>query len=719
MLLCGPASIGRPYADLVNPLLGTETMWDSAELGFQPTRRTWGAEVYPGSSLPCAMVQLSPVTMFGSGAGYQYEDTLIYGFSHTNKGHWNLNHVPILPVAGNITADDYASPYSHGREEAHPAYYRVYLERYGVDAELTSSLRCGYHRYTFGNGGEMKLLVNLPRSNERVRDWSICKAGPNAFSGYQAAGEKIYFYAVANYSIRSIDSLRPSVPPRDGDGAPGNRRPETRRAAIPVISFGRAGKAPLEIRIGFSFVSVEGARKNLETEIAGNDFATVRREGEVAWNELLGRIAVEGGTERQQRTFYSTLYRSMLWPALRSDVDGAFTGRDGRVARKGFRYYTAPSFWDDYRNKLILLGMLMPDVACDVISSCIDRGRHTGFMPTFFHGDHASVFVTGSYLRGLRNFDLREAYRLMLRNATVEGPSRPFLQEYIDKGYVSELELTAPRIETKARAGVTKTQEYSYDDYAVALLARELGDTASYEMLMRRSTNYRNLYDPSTRFMRGRLADGEWVKDFDPCFPYYHYQVREATGWMSAFFAPHDTEGLIALYGGVERFEAKLDSLFTIPWRGYEAHNLSGFLGQYCHGNQPDHGYPFLYHFVGKPGKSQVVIDSLLNRYYSLGEHHLAYAGMDDAGETSSWYVLSAIGLYTYSPADPAYLVSVPLFDRVVFRLGEGSFTITRRGGGRTLESVEYDGRRINGVFISHADLLRGRELVVRTRQER
>jgi predicted alpha-1,2-mannosidase len=717
-LLCSQISAVKSYTGYVNPLLGTETMWDSTELGFRPTRRTWGAEVYPGSSLPCAMVQLSPVTMFGAGAGYQYEDSLIYGFSHTNKGHWNLNHIPILPATGSFTADDYASPYSHDCEEAHPAYYRVYLERYGIDVELSSTLRCGYHRYTFERSGEMKLLVNLPRSNERVRGWSIRKVSSNAFSGYQTAGENIYFYAVTNYVIRGVDSLRPTVPPRNGDGAPDNRRTETRRAAIPVVSFGNTGKAPLEIKIGFSFVSVEGARKNLEAEIAGRDFATVRREGDALWNGLLGRIAVEGGTDQQQRTFYSTLYRSMLWPALRSDADGTFTGRDGKTVNRGFRYYTDPSFWDDYRNKLILLGMLMPDVACDVISSCIDRGRHTGFMPTFFHGDHASVFVTGSYLRGLRDFDIREAYRLMLRNATVEGHSRPFLQEYIDKGYVSERELVKPDVATEAKASVTKTQEYSYDDYAVALMARELGDTDNYEMLMRRSTSYRNLYDSSSRFMRGRLDDGRWVKDFDPFFPYYHYQFREATGWMSAFFAPHDTEGLVTLYGGCDRFEAKLDSLFSIPWRGYEAHNLSGFLGQYCHGNQPDHSYPFLYHFVGKPGKSQVVIDSLLNHYYSLGEHRLAYAGMDDAGEMSSWYVLSAIGLYTYSPADPVYLVSVPLFDRVVFRLGEDSFTITKRGNGRIMESAEYDGRRLNGIFISHDDLLRGRELVIRIRTE-
>ena len=327
--------------------------------------------------------------------------------------------------------------------------------------------------------------------------------------------------------------------------------------------------------------------------------------------------------------------------------------------------------------------MLTPEVAADVIRSLIDKGEITGFMPTFFHGDHASVFIAGSYLRGIRNFDVKSAYNLLLRNATLENRSRPYILEYIDKGYISDPDLENPIIETKAKAGVTKTLEYAYDDYAVALLVKELKDTANYMILMKRTGNYKNMFDPSTGLMRGRLDNGEWIRKFDPEFPYYEYMYREANVWQSSFFAPHDVKGLIGLYNSSDDFEHQLDLLFSIPWKGIEAYNISGFIRQYCHGNQPDHNFPFLYYFVKKHEKSQVLLDSIMNHFYGMGKEKLAYAGMDDAGEMSSWYVFNAVGLYPFSPADPEYIISVPLFDKVEFSAGKYKFTIIKKNSGK------------------------------------
>lgn len=686
------------YTDYVNPFLGTATLWDSIDLGYKPTRRTWGAEVFPGSSLPNAMVQVSPVTLFRSGSGYQYEDTVIYAFTHTNKGHWNLCHIPILPATGNFSADDYCSTYSHDNESAHPGYYQVFLKRYGINAEMTSTLRCAYHRFTFEEGKDKKLIVDLSTSNERIKDWQITQEGENVFTGFQENSEKIYFYAVSNQAIKNIDSIR-------GESK-----------SLSIVNFVNS-KEPLELKIGFSFVSIKNAKENLEKEIGSKDFAQVRSEATETWENLLSKIKVSGGTKKQRWVFYSSLYRSFLWPALRSDVNGEFTDAKGEVVNKGYRYYTDPSFWDDYRNKLILLGMISPDVAADVINSITDKGEKTGFMPTFFHGDHASTFVTGSYLRGLRGFDVNKAYHLILKNATVEG-GRPHLMEYIAKGYISEMDIKNPKIETVAKAAVTKTLEYAYDDYAVALLAKELGDGENYNMLMKRTGNYKNLFDPSTELMRGRLENGEWVTPFDPEFPYYEYLYREANAWQSSFFAPHDTKGLINLYKSKDDFEKKVDSLFTIPWGGYEAHNLSGFIGQYCHGNQPDHSFPFLYYFVDKQEKSQVILDSCLNHFYGMGKHQLALAGMDDAGEMSSWYVFNAIGLYTYSPADPSYIISVPLFDKVEFTFGDGTqFSISKKNSGKKITYITYGGKKVDGYFIPHSDLKKGKELVITTNQ--
>jgi predicted alpha-1,2-mannosidase len=687
----------KQLAKYVNPLLGTATLWDSIDIGYKPTHRTWGAEVFPGSSLPNAMVQLTPVTQFHSGSGYQYEDTVIYGFAHTSKGHWNLCHIPLLPATGSISPDNYCSAYSHKNESAHPGYYQVFLERYSVNAELTSTLRCAFHKYTFKEGQSKKLIADLSISNERVRSWEIKQEGENVFKGFQQTGEKIYFYATANLKIRNIESLKKDA------------------KEISVVNFVDSPK-PLEIQIGFSFVSINNAKENLEKEMLGKSFSQVRKEATETWETLLSKIKVSGGTERQRGIFYSCLYRSFLWPALRSDVNGEFTDKKGEVVNKGFNYYTEPSLWDDYRNKLVLLGMLSPKVTVDVIKSLIDKGEKTGFMPTFFHGDHAAPFIAGTYLRGIRGFDVKSAYNLLLRNATIEGGTRPYITEYMEKGYIPENDIQNPKIETKATAGVTKTLEYAYDDYAVALLAKELNDTANYRMLMKRTSNYKNMFDPSTGLMRGRLANGDWIKNFDPEFPYYEYMYREANAWQSSFFAPHDVKGLIGLYKSKADFEKKLDDLFTIPWKGVEAYNISGFIGQYCHGNQPDHSFPFLYYFVGKQEKSQVLLDSIMNHFYDMGKDKLAYAGMDDAGENSSWYVLSAIGLYTFSPADPEYIVSVPLFDKVEFNLGEKSFTILKKNSGKKISDITYDNKKIEGYFIPYRELIKGKKLVITTK---
>lgn len=694
----------KRLTDYVNPFLGTATLWETKDLGYERhlKSRTWGAEVFPGSSVPNSMVQLSPVTQFRSGAGYQYEDTVIYGFSHTNKGHWNLLHLPILPVTGNVSSDDYASRYSHSNESAHPGYYQVFLERYGVNAELTSTLRCAFHKYTFRPEDDKKVLVDITRTNNGVRDWSIQKVDDYTFSGNQDAEGNIRFYAISNYKIGDIKQVK--------DG----------KHEVSVVEFADSKDSkPLELKIGFSFVSIDNAKMNLEQEMKDKSFAQVRKEAVNTWEELLSHIEVTGGTEREKGIFYSCLYRSFLWPVLRSDVNGEYTDVKGNVVNNGFRYYTDPSFWDDYRNKLILLGMISPDVTADVIKSITDKGeKRNGYMPTFFHGDHASTFVAGSYLRGIKDFDLNRAYKLLVNNATVPGKGgRPYLDEYIAQGWIAEKDTTNVPTQDEYKAAVTKTVEYAYDDYATALLAKELGDQTTYNTLMSRTGNYKNLFDASTGFWRGKIADGSWIKDFDPYYPYYAYMYREANAWNSLFFAPHDPEGVIALYPSKKAVEQKLDSLFTEPWRNYEAHNMTGFIGNYCHGNQPGHSIPYTYYFIDKQEKAQCVLDSLMNHYYDMGKDKLAYAGMDDAGEMSSWYVFNAIGMYTFSPADPEYIVTVPLFDKVKFKMGDNTqFTIVKKGNGRKITDISYGGKKIDGWFITHDLLKQGKQLTITTK---
>ncbi|PPK87127.1 putative alpha-1,2-mannosidase [Neolewinella xylanilytica] len=685
----------------VNPFIGTAPLTDPDFIGYTPPEgwRVWAGLTFPGSSLPNAMVQLSPITEYGSGAGYEYEDTEIIGFTHTNKGHWNLCNIPLLPVSNGATYP-FKSTFGKDGESAAPAFYGVTLDDYGVKVRLTSTLRAGFHEYTYANPDDRRVLFDLGRANNRVRDWQITETDGDRVEGVQdIGGDQIYFSARFSDPIRGI--TREAAGERDGyalvDLGPGNER--------------------VTVTVGLSFVSAENARANLAAEIGDRDFDTVRREGEAVWSELLSRVQVAGGTAKEQELFYSSLYRTFLWPALRSDGNGEFTDESGTVRRESFGYYTNPSLWDTYRNKLVLLAMLRPEVTGDVIQSMIVKGEESGFMPTFFHGDHAAPFVANAHAQGIDNFDLQRAYELLINNAYKEGGTRPHILEYIERGYISEPVVENPQVETVTKAGVSKTLEYAHDDYALATLAKALGDGAREKELRQRAGNYRNVFDPTSRFMRGRLEDGSWVTPFNPQFPYYEYMYREANGWQVSFYAPHDMEGLVELYGGDDIFEQKLDSLFTVPWNPQHiARNISSFIGQYCHGNQPDHEAPFAYYFVDKPEKSQAILDTIMRYYYGVGEAGLALSGMDDAGEMSAWYVFAAAGMYPLSPADNAYLLSLPIFDRVKWSLPGGKdFVLWRDSNSRQLESVELNGKPLENYFLPHRQLVGGGELRMTT----
>ena len=709
-------ALGQNVTQYVNPFMGTTTLWTPEELGFVPNpgERQWGAETFPGAALPNAMVQLTPVTKYRSGSGYQYEDSLIYGFAHTSKGHWNLLHLPILPITdeGNPTPRNYASPFKHNNEEAHPGYYRVKLDRYNVNVELTTTLRCGYHRYTFHKGDHRGILIDIARSNNMPRRWELKQAGKNAFEGYQDGEGRIFFYGELSEEIESVTEEGRTMR-EEGRGRNFNRPVGMLKLKKPK------GSKPLELKIGFSFVSIENAKENLKAELAGRKFEAVRADAGRIWEDILGHIKVEGGTESDKQMLYSTFYRTFLFPHLRTDVNGEYLNDRGVVVKGDFNYYTNPSFWDTYRNKLILLGMVTPDVARDIIRSCIERGEaHGGYMPTFFHGDHASTFVAGSWLRGIRDFDLKRAYTLMLKNATVPGRGgRPYLNEYLERGWISEKDTVNVQTGNEYKGAVTKTIEFAYDDYATALVARELGDKENEQLLLQHSQNYKTLFDASTGFWRGKVlrnGEGVWIEDFRPNYPYYQYQYREADAWNSLFFAPHDPMGMVALYSSKEAVERKLDSLFTTPNGGYLAFNCTGYLGSYCHGNQPGHNIPYTYYFVNRQEKAQHVLNILMHKYYGMGKEGLAYAGMDDAGEMSSWYVLNAIGIYTYSPADPEYIVTVPLFDKVHFTLGNGSsFDIIKEGKSERIKSITIGGEPLNGWFVKHKDLAEGKQLLI------
>lgn len=605
----------------VNPLIGTTALTDSAELGYNPPWRTWNGLVGPAATVPFGMVQVVPVTTYGSGSGYEYEVNTIKAFAQTSGTDWGALNIPIMPLEGNrFTADNFASTYSHANETAHPGYYRVLLDRYHINAELTATKRCAYHKYTYLEGQDKKLAFDLVHAGGGSSTWELNQADDHVVTGNQG---HLYFYAVMNLKIRSIDIYKrnPNQPdiPRTGQGAGGQRK-LTGDIDVPVISFENSNK-PLEVKIGISRVSIQGAKLNYETEIANKSFKEVYKEADAGWEKLLDKIQVTGGTKKQKVMFYSCLYRQFWYPGVTSDANGEIAvnhrsrpAPGDALAPKpvlqdsipGFQTYSSPGFWDTFRTKLVLLDMLLPDVSNDIIKSLIYHGKRSGFLPTSFHGDFASSYITGSYLRGVKDYDVRKAYQLMLHNAntptskTVRG-ARPYNSQYLKLGYVPEAHIPHPVTETVSTAGTSKTLEFAYSDYSIALLAKALDDMDTYRTMMKRSKNYKNVFDPQTELMRGRLADGTWYTPFDPGYPYYEFMYREANAWQASFFVPQDTRGLIALYKSPADFELKVDSLFSIPWGGYAKDNLSCFLGQFCMGNQPDFNYPYLYYFVNKP----------------------------------------------------------------------------------------------------------------------
>ncbi|WP_111307269.1 GH92 family glycosyl hydrolase [Confluentibacter sediminis] len=688
----------------VDPFLGTAPLTDTKLIGYSPPKdwRVWAGLVFPGSSLPNAMVQLSPITEYHTGAGYQYEDTEILGFTHTNKGHWNLCNIPVLPVSGSKTYP-YKSKFSHEREVASPAYYQVYLENFKVNVRLSSTLRCGIHEYTFENNDDKRILFDLSKANNHVVDWKINKIGNHELEGVQNMGrDKVYFYVVTNQEITTLDIKN------------------INENGYAMVHLKNGDYGAVTLKIGLSFVSTKNAKENLNDEIGNKSFDEIHSEGNQEWHRLLSRIKIKGGSEREKELFYSSLYRSFLWPALRSDINGEFSDEAGMIRKENFKYYTLPSLWDTYRNKLVLLGMLRPELAGNVIQSMVDRGTIMGFMPTFFHGDHAAPFIAGSYFKGITNFDIQKAYELLLNNAYKEGGTRPHIAEYIAKGYISDLDIKNPHVETVSSAGVSKTLEFAHDDYALSLLANKLGDSEHAKDLMKRSENYKNVFDHKTHFMRGRLENGDWITPFNPQYPYYEYMYREANAWQLSFYVPHNMSGLVDLYGGKDQFERKLDSLFTVPWNpNHIARNVCGFMGQYCHGNQPDHEAPFSYYFVDKPEKSQEVIDKLLKDYYGVGAYGRALPGMDDAGEMSSWYVFSALGLYPLSTADNEFLTTIPIFDEIKWQLNNGNeLTISRTGNTRKLKTIETNGEKLESYFVPYSLFKKGGTLNIETEIE-
>lgn len=705
---CGvPGSGNVDLAALVDPLTGTG--------GHGHT--------YPGASLPFGMIQLSPDTRLSGWDGcsaYHYSDSVLYGFSHTHlsgTGCSDYGDILIMPSASAWGSEDPAFPkeghgsrFRHETEKASPGYYAVMLDDCGVLAEMTVTARCGFHRYAFPEGGDAGLLIDLAH-RDKVIDSGIWISGPGEVEGFRrsqswAKDQHVYFVVRFSKPIRSAATLA------DGRWNDGLR--ERRSGGLKqYLSFGAAGGEPLMVKVGISAVDVEGARRNLDAEMPGWDFEGCKDAARDTWNGALGRIKIEGGRSGQRTTFYTALYHSLLSPNLYMDVDGRYRGRDLEIhSAGGFEYYTVFSLWDTYRAAHPLLTIIEPRRTVDFIKTFLAQYEQGGLLPVWelaanetgcMIGYHAVPVIADAWAKGIRDFDGALALEAMKHSATRDHLGLKYYREY---GFIpSELE----------GQSVSRTLEYAFDDWCIAQMARSMGRGADFDEYIRRSQHYKNLFDPSSRFMRARF-NGGWAVPFDPDEVNFHY--TEANAWHYGLYAPQDIEGLIRLHGGRDAFDARLDELFErgSGLKGLDQPDVTGLIGQYAHGNEPSQHMAYLYDYTGRPWKTQKRVREIMDTMYSPGPEGLC--GNEDCGQMSAWYVLSALGFYPVTPGQEIYAIGTPLFDKAVIDAGNGrTFTISAEGVSDRniyIQSASLNGREWTASWISHSQIMAGGEIVFR-----
>ncbi len=724
LLSCTPPP--TDYASYVNPFIGTG--------GHGHT--------YPGAIVPHGMIHPSPDTRihgWDACSGYYYEDTSINGFSHTHlsgTGCGDYGDILIMPTVGvqqwyplspESQQTPYASAFSHDREIAQPGYYAVFLERYGVKAELTATERGAIHRYTFPASEEAGFIVDLDYSLQGQRNEQMKL---EVISNTEIRGsKKTAFWAFDQYIYFYIKFSRPfshtlitdSVVPPAGENTP------IPQAKV-LLHFRTAPDEEVLVKVGVSAVDTEGARRNAESEITDWEFDSVRRQAREKWNNYLSKIDIETGDEDKKTIFYTALYHTAFHPNLFTDADGRYRGMDLQIHQGTTEdpVYTVFSLWDTFRAYHPLMTVIDPEKNEAFIRSLIRKHQEGGILPMWelagnytgtMIGYHAVPVIADAYMKGYRDFDIQEAYQACLKTAGYDTtgiicppavlphlvPAAKYWKDQI--GYVPC---------DKDNEAVAKGLEYAYNDWCISLLAGELGDRENEMKYKELAESYRFYFDPETRFMRGLDSEGNWRTPFHPrSSTHRNDDYCEGTAWQWTWFAPHRIEGLVELMGGRKAFIEKLDSLF-IADSALEGElvsaDISGLIGQYAHGNEPSHHIIHLYNYVDQPYKTQELADSVLHTLYFNDPDGLS--GNEDCGQMSAWYLLNAMGFYQVCPGEPIYSIGRPVVDRATIRLSHGkTFRVIVRNNSRHnkyVRSVRLNGIPLEKPFFHHRDITEG-----------
>ncbi len=680
--------------DYVNPMIGTD--------GHGHT--------FPGATVPFGMVQLSPDTRlegWDGCSGYHNSDSKIYGFSHTHlsgTGCSDYGDILFQPFTGEIQwkNGDYASSFRKETEIAKAGYYSVVLDKHNIKAELTTTKRVGVHRYSFPANEAARILIDLVH-RDKVLDSKIEVTGVDEVVGMRrsqawASDQQIFFIARFSKPIKAIslsenDTVRPL------------KKSATGTALKLALEFGNITE-PLVIEVAISGVSVEGARKNLMAETKSFDFDAVRKSAFEAWNKELSKITINGGSERNKTIFYTALYHATIQPNLYSDVNGQYRGRDLKVHQGTGDYYTVFSLWDTYRACHPLQTILNQKRTADFINTFILQQQQGGLLPVWelssnetscMIGYHAIPVIADAILKNIKGFNYEAAYKAMMASAM---QNKTELNLYRKLGFIPAEE---------EGESVSKTLEYAYDDWCIARVAEKLGKKEDAKVFYTRAQNYKNLYDPETKFFRGKFYN-QFVKPFHPAEVNFHY--TEANAWQYGFYVPHDINGFIDLLGGREELAQHLDNLFTSESKtlGRDQADITGLIGQYAHGNEPSHHMAYLYSFVQESWKTQQRAHQILSSQYT--EKADGLCGNEDCGQMSAWYVLSAMGFYPVTPATDVYVFGTPLFPEVTMHLENGKTFVIRAknlsDNNFYIKSAKLNGKPYAKSFFTHQDILKG-----------
>lgn len=737
--LCHAQMTDENLVQFVNPLIGTHKM----------------GHTYPGATVPFGMVQLSPETdtllydhqgkyngpVYKYCAGYQYDDPTIVGFSHTHfsgTGHSDLGDFLIMPTEGALQLNPgteahpekgYRSVFSHRNEVAEPGYYKVLLDDHQIVAELTASNRVGFHQYTFPASGESHIILDLISGIYNYEDknvWTFVRVENDTLvTGYRQttgwARTRIVYFAMSFskpfYQYGNMDYSKPQV--YKGFWGKFDQRknfPEVAGRQLRMyFDFKTTAGEKVKIKFALSPVSTEGALQNMKAEIPHWDFERVKKEAQASWNQALAKVTLSTEKPDDKVNFYTAMYHTFLGPTTYMDVDGAYRGLDQRNhTAVDFTNYTTFSLWDTYRALHPLFNILQPKRNADMVKSMLahyEQSVHP-MLPVWSHhanenwcmiGYHSVSVIADAAIKGNAGFDAQKAL-----DACVTTARQKFyggLDSYMTLGYVPD---------EKSTSSVSMTLEYAYDDWCIAQLAKKLGRQEIYDEFIKRSANWKNVFDASIGYTRPRLANGSFRKTFDVLSTHGQGFI-EGNAWNYSLYVPHDPDALIGIMGGQKRFVSRLDSLFTmyLPDKFFaETEDITreGIIGNYVHGNEPAHHVAYLYNWAGQPWKTQERVRMILKKQYQAAPDGLG--GNDDCGQMSAWYIFSSLGFYPVAPGSDQYAIGSPSVQHATLKLENGNtLTIEAKNQGDKnvyVQKVEVNGVTLKRLYLTHAEIMNG-----------